>query len=319
MSIATRPAPFAALEPPHDTLSYVLITPARNEARFIRLTLESVVAQTRRPRKWVIVSDGSTDGTDDIVRAYADRHSWIRILRTSAEGARSFSGKVAAFNVGYAALRDEDFEIVGNLDADVSFDADYLEFLLDKFAANPRLGVAGTPYHEDRAEHNEDFKSPDHVSGACQMFRRRCFEEIGGYAPVASGGVDLIALLAAQAKGWQTRRFDDRTCHHHRAVGSGMDAGVYRRLVARGRKDYLLGSHPIFEIFRCANQMRVRPRVIGGCLMLLGYVRALLTGERRSMPDELVALRRRDQMRRLSAALRHPWKRQLQNSDVGGR
>lgn len=287
---------------------YVLITPARNEARFIGLTIESVVAQTIRPRKWVIVSDGSTDGTDDIVSQYAAQHPWIELVRIAKGGERDFAGKVGAFNAGYAKVKDLNFEVIGNLDADVSFDAKYLAFLMDKFADNPRLGVAGTPYSEEHAEHNEQFKSPEHVSGACQLFRRQCFEDIEGYYPVTSGGIDLIALLSAQSKGWQTRRFDDMVCRHHRSVGSGMDAGAYRRLLTRGRKDYLLGSHPVFEVFRSANQMRVRPYVVGGLLMLMGYVWAMLRGVERTMPGHLIKLRRKDQMQRLANVLRLRWK-----------
>jgi hypothetical protein len=147
------------------------------------------------------------------------------------------------------------------------------------------------------------------VPGACQPFRRECFESFGGYQPVSSGGIDFIALLAAQAKGWQTWRFDEKFCWHHRSVGSGNHAGVWSRLLFRGRKDYLLGSHPGFEIFRCALQMKNRPYVVGGLLMLAGYYRALLRGEPRTMPQELIAIRRGEQVERLKSVLRNPLRR----------
>ena len=287
-------------------LSYVLITPARNEAQFIEQTISSVVAQTVRPLKWVIVSDGSTDGTDGIVRRYAAQHSWIDLMILPEQAERSFAGKAAAFKLGCHRVAGLDYHVICNLDGDVSFDADYLEFLLNKFTGNPRLGVAGTPYREENPIHNEGFKSPEHVSGACQMFRRECFEEIGGYPLIKSGGIDLIALLSAQAKGWQTRRFDEKTCFHHRNVGSGDHSGVCRSLLNRGKKDYLLGSHPAFEMFRSAYQMRTRPYVVGGVLMLVGYVWALLRRVERTMPEELMKLRRSDQMQRLKNVLRHP-------------
>lgn len=287
---------------------YVLITPARNEAKFIELAIRSVVGQTIQPAKWVIVSDGSTDGTDDIVSSYAAQHKWIELVRVPERSERHFAGKVDAFNAGYAKVKDINYEVIGNLDADVSFEADYIGFLMSKFAENPRLGVAGTPYREENAEHDEQFKSPDHVSGACQLFRRECFEEIGGYPSVRSGGIDLIALLAAQAKGWQTRRFDEKFCLHHRTVGSGMDAGGLSRLLSRGRKDYLLGSHPVFEIFRGVNQMKTKPYIVGGVLMLVGYAWAMLRRLERTMPEALIVLRRVDQMQRLKNVLRHPWR-----------
>ncbi len=144
------------------------------------------------------------------------------------------------------------------------------------------------------------------MSGACQMFRRECFEDIGGYQPISSGGIDLVALLSAQAKGWQTRRFDEKVCRHHRNVGSGDHVSVYKRLLNRGKKDYILGSHPAFEIFRSAYQMKNRPYIIGGLLNLFGYVWAMLRHVERTMPEELIELRRSDQMQRLKDFLRHP-------------
>ncbi len=289
--------------------TYVLITPARNEARLIEQTIQSVVTQTVRPVKWVIVSDGATDGTDDIVNSYAVQHDWIELVRIPERVERSFAGKAAAFNQGYARVAGLKYEVIGNLDADITFEEDYFAFLMGKFAENPRLGVAGTPYREENASHDVQFMSPTHVSGACQMFRRECFEEIGGYRPIRSGGIDLIALLSAQAKGWQTWRFDEKACFHHRNVGSGDHAGIFRRLWNRGKKDYLLGSHAGFEIFRAAYQMKSRPLVIGGVLMLAGYGWSMLSGLERTMPEELIELRQRDQIRRLKDVLRHPLRR----------
>ncbi len=285
---------------------YVLITPARDEAQFIERTIVSVLRQVVRPAKWIIVSDGSTDGTDQIVERYAANEDWIELLRIPPRSNRNFAGKVAAFKAGYAKLAQVQYDVIGNLDGDVSFHEDYIPFLLRKFAENPSLGVAGTPYREDHALHDERFKSVDHVSGACQLFRRACFEEIGGYMEVESGGVDLIALLAAQAKGWQTRRFDDKYCFHHRNVDSARNQGIGKRLFHRGKKDYLLGSHPLFEIFRCVLQMKQRPYVMGGLLMLAGYFWGVMRRVKRTMPAHLITIRQRDQMRRLGAVLCHP-------------
>lgn len=286
--------------------AYILITPARNEAQFIEQTINSVVSQTIRPLKWVIVSDGSTDSTDDIVGGYVAQHDWIELVRLPERAQRNFAGKAAAFNAGCARVAGLEYDVIGNLDADVSFDDNYLAFLMSKFSENPRLGVAGTSYREENAIHDDRFKSPEHVSGACQMFRRECFNDIGGYRPIRSGGIDLIALLSAQAKGWQTRRFNEKVCLHHRNVGSGEHAGMCRRLLNLGKKDYLLGSHFGFEIFRSAFQMKNRPYILGGVLMLVGYVWAMLSRVERTMPKELIELRRNDQIQRLKDVLRHP-------------
>jgi cellulose synthase/poly-beta-1,6-N-acetylglucosamine synthase-like glycosyltransferase len=190
---------------------YVLITPARNEAKSIELTLRSVVSQTVLPLKWVIVSDGSSDATDDIVRGYAADHPWIELVRMPERKERNFAGKVLAFNSGYVRVADLPYQIIGNLDADVSFDQDYYAFLLARFQENPELGVAGTPFIEGAAQYDYRFADIAHVSGQCQLFRRECFEEIGGYIPRKIGGIDLVAVISARMKGWQTRSFLEKT------------------------------------------------------------------------------------------------------------
>src|ERR1022692_4139098 len=114
--------------------TYVLITPARNEAQFIALTIKSVVAQTVLPLKWVIVSDGSTDGTDDIVNRYIAEHEWIELVRMPERKERHFAGKVYAFNAGRDRMKDLPYEVIVSLDADVTFESDYFSFLLEKLA-----------------------------------------------------------------------------------------------------------------------------------------------------------------------------------------
>jgi biofilm PGA synthesis N-glycosyltransferase PgaC len=280
--------------------AYVLITPARNEAQFIELTLKSVVAQTIPPLKWVIVSDGSTDGTDELVRKYAADHVWIELVRMPERKERHFAGKVHAFNVGYQRVADLPYEVIANLDGDVSFDCDYFEFLMTKFASNPRLGVGGTPFREGSFQYDYRFTSIDHVSGQVQVFRRACFEEIGGYTPRKAGGVDLVAVTTARMKGWETRTFVDKPYVHHRQMST---ANQHRLLVPLrgGRLDYILGSHPLWEVFRCAYQTTRPPIIAGGCLRLAGFVWAAISGVQKEVPPDLLRFRRREQMRRLSA------------------
>src|SRR5690606_7406663 len=129
-------------------IDYVLITPAHNEAAFIEKTIESVIAQTVPPLRWVIVSDGSTDGTDEIVGKYLGDHPWMELIRLPPRAKRSFAAKVMAFDAGYERVKDLAFDVIGNVDADVSFDADFMEFLLGRFEELPALGVAGTHYTE---------------------------------------------------------------------------------------------------------------------------------------------------------------------------
>jgi glycosyltransferase involved in cell wall biosynthesis len=285
--------------------SYVLITPARNEASFIPNALESVTRQTLKPLKWVIVSDGSTDATDEIVSQYAHDHAWIELVRKPARKERHFAAKVEAFNIGYDRVKHLPYEVIGNLDADISFDDEhYFEVLMGKFRANQALGVGGTFYREGGAIFPSRFTSLEDVFGACQMFRRECFEQIGGYSPLKAGGIDVIAFLSAREKGWQTRTFSEMICHHHRQVASEQHRSPFNRMFQAGRKDYLLGSHPLWELLRGAYQLKAPPVLVGGVLMLAGYFAAMITGVERTVPKSLAAIRQRDQMQRLNGIIK---------------
>lgn len=286
-----------------DVPSYVLITPARNEALLIEQTIGSVVAQTVLPIKWVIVSDGSTDGTDNIVRKYVTEYNWIELVRTPERSERHFAAKVHAFNAGYARVKDLEYEIIGNLDADVSFDdKDYFAFLMSKFAEDRGLGVGGTPYRLENSACDSRFVNVEDVVGACQLFRRECFEEIGGYLPVKDGGVDDVAYLTARMKGWRTRTFTDKLFTHHRQSGTA-EHGPLEARFKTGALNYALGSHPIWEVFRTVYEMAKSPVVIGGLMLAAGYLWAMVRCMERSMPHELIVFRRREQMHRLRKLL----------------
>jgi len=283
--------------------AYVLVTPARNEARFIARTIQSVIGQTIRPLKWIIVSDGSTDGTDDIVKQYAAEHKWIELLRLPERTERHFAGKVHAFNSGYEKVKNLKYEIIGNLDADISFEEDYMSFLLSKFSENPRLGVGGTPFREGAQQYNYRFSSIEHVSGACQLFRRECFEAIGGYTPLKEGGVDLAAVIKARMKGWQTRTFTEKSCEHHKMTQSAKYSNL-KATFKSGYHDYLMGSHPIWQVVRSGYQMGKKPLFLGGFLLLMGYFLAFLTRAQRSVSQDVVDFRGNEQMHRLVGFLK---------------
>jgi poly-beta-1,6-N-acetyl-D-glucosamine synthase len=283
-----------------NTLSYVLITPARNEAALIELALKSVVAQTVPPKKWVIVNDGSTDSTEELVRKYAADCPWIDLIQMPERRERSFAGKAIAVSTAQARLGELQYDVIGNLDADVSFAPDYFAFLMERFAENPKLGVAGTAFQEGNLSYNYEFVGIEHVSGMCQMFRRECFAAIGGYPAIKSGGIDLIAVLSARAKGWETRTFLEKSFVHHRSQSSALHSGLRERL-HMGRKDYLLGNHPIWQIFRGLYQMTHKPYFIGGFLLLTAYFWNAIRGVEKSMPRELMALRRGEQLQRLKS------------------
>jgi len=277
---------------------YVLITPARNEAKYIELTIRSMLAQTVKPLKWVIVSDGSTDETDDIVAQYATKLPWIELVRMPEREERHFAGKVHAFNAGLARVAASEFEVIGNLDGDVSFEAGHFEFLVSKFAEDARLGVAGTPFREGGLQYDYRFTSIENVWGGCQLFRRKCFEEIGGYVPVKGGCIDHIAVVSARMKGWKTRTFTEKVCIHHREMGTAQRS-VLAAKFKTGVKDHSVGNHPLWELFRTVYQMKQMPMIIGGLALGWGYTWSSLRRKQRSVSEDFVAFTRREQMARL--------------------
>jgi glycosyltransferase involved in cell wall biosynthesis len=277
----------------------VLVTPARNEAGFIELTIQSVIAQTVRPLKWVIASDGSTDGTDNIVQKYAAEHPWIELSRMPDRNERHFAGKVNAFSAGYAIAAQVPHDVVASLDADIAFDSDYFEYLLGKIAQDERLGLVGTPFQDGpNAIYDYRFVNIEHVSGACQVFRRECFEQIGGYRAIKGGGIDYFAVISARMQGWKTRTFTQKVCVHHREMGTAQH-GIVRARFKYGLKDYVFANHPLWEVSRTLYQMTKRPVVIGGIAMLAGYTWAALRRAERPVSREMAEFIQREQMHRL--------------------
>ena len=284
-------------------LSYVLITAARNEEAFIERTIQSVIAQTILPKKWVIISDGSTDGTDEIVQRYAKEKDWIELVRMPERRERHFAGKAYAFNTGYEKVKNLQYDIVGNLDADISFGEDFFEYLLENFGKMLDLGVAGTHYVEGEFHSFKDsYIDIHHVNGQCQLFRRQCFEEIGGYLLVKDGGIDWIAVTTARMNGWKTYSFGERTFMHHRGMGTA-SSNVFKARFHYGKKDYFFGGHPLWQILRGVFQMTRKPYIVGGVLLVTGYFWAWLTQVERPVSRSLMKFYRREQMGRLKKLL----------------
>jgi glycosyltransferase involved in cell wall biosynthesis len=283
---------------------YVLITPARNEEKFIERLIHSVTAQSVLPLKWVIVNDGSTDATARIVSRHLAKHEWIELLNLPSHRDRSFAAKVFAVNAGLEKVRNLEYEVVGNLDSDVSFDPDYLEFLMEKFQEDPDLGVAGTIFEEEGYSSGRDsFEGQSHVPGGCQLFRRSCFEHIGGYVPNNAGGIDWIAVTTARMKGWKTRSFREKSFFHYRSLGTA-ERSPLASAFSYGEKDYYLGGHPLWEIFRVAYRMTKKPYLLGGAALFSGYLSAFLRRAERPVSDELMRFHRKEQLRKLKTILR---------------
>jgi glycosyltransferase involved in cell wall biosynthesis len=292
------------MAPRSNHLAYVLITPARNEELFIEKTIESVTRQTILPRKWVIVNDGSTDATAGIVARHAAKYGWMELLNLPIRQDRSFAAKVHAFNAGFERVKNLEYDVIGNLDSDLSFDADYCEFLLNKFEENASLGVAGTIFREEGySSETDSFEGQNHVAGGCQLFRRRCFQDIGGYIPNRAGGIDWIAVTTARMMGWTTRSFREKSFFHYRSLGTA-ERSLVASMFSYGEKDYYLGGHPVWELFRVGYRATKKPYLLGSMALLLGYVSAFLRQMERPVSDELMRYHRKEQMSKLKSILR---------------
>jgi glycosyltransferase involved in cell wall biosynthesis len=296
-------------------MKYVLITSARNEQAFIAKTLDSVTAQTQSPERWVIVDDGSTDRTAEIVESYAQKFPWITLVRNPKRAVRNFAAKADAVNGALAQMQNLEFDVLGNLDADTSFEPDYMKFLMQKFSGNPRLGVTGTPFTQDGGYDStrDSFEGENYVAGPIQLFRRDCFREIGGYVANPAGGVDWIAVMTARLKGWNVRSFADKRYHHHRSMGTA-EKNAVAALFSYGQKDYYLGGSPVWQLFRVTYRLAKKPYLIGGFALLLGYGWAAMKRVKRPISRELMQFHRADQMKKLRAILRSVFKMKKVNN-----
>lgn len=287
--------------------TYAIVTPARNEAEYIEHTLRAVTSQTVLPSAWVIVDDGSTDETPDIVMKYAEKFDFIRLERHSGRdfgtGTDRFSWGVDAvvFNFGLATLDVDSYDYIVKLDGDLDFDSDYFERIFEEFENDPRLGIAAGHFYELQDGQWVLSKVPDwHVRGASKIYRRQCFRDIRGVEEIlAWDGVDEIR---AQLTGWYSRAFYEPRVKHLRAQGSaaqGTRGGALSGRARLGLCAYILHYHPLFLVARGVRLGLGRPRVLGGLAFLYGYLRASIQRPRRLEDDEVVSFLRRSQLQRL--------------------
>ena len=288
--------------------SYVLITPVRNEEGYIEQTIQSVLRQTHRPDRWIIVNDASTDGTDRIVRRYADSTPWIELVQMDDRRERNFASQVYASNAGYDRVRGHGSEFVGVLDADITFEPTYYEKLIERTAQDAGLGITGgavIDVYGDRCIESRAGSEDHHVAGGVQLFRRACYEDIGGYVPMKYGGQDVAAEVTARMKGWRVRTFPDIKAYNHKPMGEDGHTGV-RYGFSEGIRIHSLGTHPVYQAARCLHKV-IRDGQGGmQVVALAGYAFGWCLGVHRPVSKEFVAYLRREQMDRLRARLRRP-------------
>jgi glycosyltransferase involved in cell wall biosynthesis len=277
------------------------VTAAHNEERYVEQVIKSVVDQRHRPVRWVIVSDGSTDGTGEIVQEYALQYEFIRLHRMTGDHPRNFTAQVHAINAGFGLLREMECELIGNLDADITLDPDYFSRLVEKFRAEPRLGLAGGYIHEMRRGRFvvRRANNPSSVAHGVQLFRRKCLEDIGGgYEPLPFGGPDWYAEIRARMGNWEVKAFPDLKVYHHRLTSSA--EGFPRNWYRHGLLHYSFGSHPVFEMCKALRRVNCRPYVLGAAVMFWAFIWAHARREKHCLPPEMIEYLRKEQVSRLT-------------------
>ncbi len=277
--------------------NYVVVSPVRDEEAYIRFTLDCMVRQTILPKEWVIVNDGSTDRTGSIIDEYARQYSWIRVVHRVNRGFRKAGGGVVdAFNEGYQTIQSSDWDFVVKLDGDLSFQPDYFEKCFANFASDPRLGVGGGVICNVVNGIEELEKCPAfHVRGATKIYRRGCWDAIGGFWPAP--GWDTMDEVKASMLGWTTKSFPDLHILHHRYTGTA--EGLWAGLVKNGRANYICGYHPLFMVSKCVLRLVQKPYLIGSAALFYGFITGYLKKVPQVDDPETISYLRRQQLSRL--------------------
>jgi poly-beta-1,6-N-acetyl-D-glucosamine synthase len=284
---------------------YVVITPVRDEEKYLEATINAVALQTVRPAEWVIVNDGSTDRTAEIIDIYAARFPWIRAVHRPNRGFRKAGGGVVeAFYDGYNALQSAGWEFVIKLDGDLTFAANYFEDCLKHFESDPKLGIGGGEiYHDLDGKLTLEVNPRFHVRGATKIYRRACWEAIGGL--ISATGWDTVDEVKANMLGWRTRAFEDLHLLHHRLTG--MANGLVHDRVKHGLACYVSGYHPFFVVASCLRRLAQKPYLVGSFAIGYGFIKGYLTRAPQVRDTRLIHYIRAQQLRRL-CGLQTIWK-----------
>ncbi len=285
-----------------NNIKYIIITPAYNEAGYIKKTIESVVCQTILPSLWVIVDDGSTDNTAAIIGDYSKRYSWIQYLRREKEAGHSyFASNVYAIIAGYEQVKDLDYDFLAVLDADITLPEDYYEQIFKRFDKDEKLGTASGVYQDVvdgklRKMMNDRRSTPK----AIQVFRRQCFEDIGGYLPMKYGGEDTCSCVMARMKGWKAWSFPELCVIHNKPAGTGHTGNMLKIRFRNGLNEYGLATHPVFMLVKSLRRcFKERPYVLGGLARLTGFLYGCCLREKRQVSNDFVKFIRKEQIGRV--------------------
>lgn len=282
-------------------MCYVLITPVKDEEKYIAATINSVICQTVKPIKWVIVDDGSSDRTLSIVQKAVAGIDFISVVSRKSQS-RDFASKVFAIWEGYSLLKGLDFDFIGNLDADVTLEPDYYSNLIEELRSDTMLGITGGCVWEHINNRWVFVHSNPNwcVGGNAQLIRQTCYESTGGYLPVKHGGEDTVLEYIAREKGWSVRAHETLKIYHHKASFAPQHNKL-RRAYQMGRLDYFLGSTASFVTVKSLKRFMMFPFVLSGLMHLSGYLLLLVSQQKRDVSDEIAKMIAQQQKQRLLA------------------
>lgn len=267
----------------------LIVTCAHNEAQYLPQTISAVARQSLLPARWVIIDDASTDQTFDIVQHYAKSLDFIMPMIFKRVGGRSFGNKANAFNAAVNYAKIASFDIIGNLDADIILGPNFVQNIVERFRADPKLGITGGIVY---TKSNDGFTcrdtNPNSVAGAVQFFRKECFVAIGGsYKSMPYGGIDAAAEFQARVTGWNVRKDETEKVWEQRATGSAEHTRV-RACIRLGKRFYTLGYPLHYYILRCCFRIKDRPLVLNSLFAFLGYMQLWLQRKPYLIPRKTV-------------------------------
>jgi glycosyltransferase involved in cell wall biosynthesis len=276
---------------------YVIISPCRNEAEFMRQTLDSVVGQSVQPAKWIIVDDGSTDDTSTILAEYKSKHSWIEVVTRSDRGHRAVGpGVIEAFYAGYETIDPNEFDYLCKLDLDLRLPNRYFEGLINKMKADPKLATcSGKAYIEENGKFVNERHGDDMSLGMTKFYRMTCFRAIGGFVrEVMWDGIDCHLC---RMKGWTACSWDEPVLQfvHLRPMGSSQQS-IYVGRMRHGRGQYFMGTSFLFLFASAVSRINQKPYVLGSAAMIWGWLKSALQGKPRYDNQEFRKFIRRYQL-----------------------
>ncbi len=281
------------------TSDYIIITPAKNEEKFIELTIKSVINQTVLPLRWIIVDDGSTDKTSEIVKKYLNDYKFIKLIQREQSNERHFGNKVFAIRRGFEEVKDLDYDYYCNLDADVSFESNYFEYLIEQFKKDSKLGVCGGKVYDLIGNDFVPQKYDEHsVAGPVQFFRKECYESFGGYQPFKGGFIDGHAEISARKNGWITKTFPELMVKHFRPAGTAKGSN-FRMRFEGGKFEYRFGYSYLYHILRTLSTITKPKAVIGAIACFLGYLSCLIKFEEKFVDKDFIKFVRNEQKERI--------------------